>query len=552
MFKKAILYWNTIIHLKLIQIIGQIKQRTPFKRTKVPIDISIEINPLLGRWIKTPRKEKRMINFKEFKFLNEIFKIGRAEDWNSITKKNLWLYNLHYFDDLTSDHSTKNNEVYQNLIDCWITDNPPFYGIGWDPYPTSIRIVNFIKWSIEGNILTKKSVESLALQARYLDKNMELHILGNHLFANAKALIFAGLFLSSNESEKWYQKGIKILNDQLSEQVLDDGGAFELSPMYHSILLEDILDIKNIHNAFNKKMEIDLDKTISQMIFWMKGMCHPDEEISFFNDSCLGVASKSNDLIGYACDLFPEKSGLIRKKLELGLIDFDNSGYSRLSNQDAVLLVDRAEIGARYIPGHAHADTLSFEMSLFKKRLIVNSGISTYEKSELRHNQRSTNSHSTVVIDKSNSSEVWDSFRVGRRADVINRESLFSEEKIIISGAHNGYSNLKGGPIHSREWILSDNKVVLNDYISGQGRHLVEVVFFLHPLINLVAVEENRVEIDLEGNIIGIQFNHLGKLDVEDSFYFPEFGMHKKNKKLIYSFNDILPINSKTQIIWNS
>ena len=55
----------------------------------------------------------------------------------------------------------------------------------------------------------------------------------NHLFANAKALIFAGLFFDDDESEKWLNTGLNILAREMDEQILSDGGHFELSPMYH-------------------------------------------------------------------------------------------------------------------------------------------------------------------------------------------------------------------------------------------------------------------------------------------------------------------------------
>jgi hypothetical protein len=60
-----------------------------------------------------------------------------------------------------------------------------------------------------GNVLSKKCIKSLAIQARWLSKRIEWHILGNHLFSNAKALVFAGLFFSSKESENWLKKGTR-------------------------------------------------------------------------------------------------------------------------------------------------------------------------------------------------------------------------------------------------------------------------------------------------------------------------------------------------------
>ena len=41
-------------------------------------------------------------------------------------------------------------------------------------------------------------------------------------------------------------------------------------------------------------------------------------------------------------------------------------------------LLDVARVGPDYLPGHAHADTLSFELSLYDRRTIVNCGISQY------------------------------------------------------------------------------------------------------------------------------------------------------------------------------
>ena len=77
-----------------------------------------------------------------------------------------------------------------------------------------------------------------------LNKICEYHLLGNHLFENFKALCFAGLYFKSKESGKWFNKGLRGLKEQVKEQILQDGGHFELSPMYHCIILEGMLDLK--------------------------------------------------------------------------------------------------------------------------------------------------------------------------------------------------------------------------------------------------------------------------------------------------------------------
>ena len=70
----------------------------------------------------------------------------------------------------------------------------------------------------------------------------------------------------------------------------------------------------------------------------------------------------------------------------------------RMQSENVVLIADLSEVGASYIPGHAHADTLSFELSLFGKRLFVNSGTSSYSLGPERHRQRSTIAHNTVCV----------------------------------------------------------------------------------------------------------------------------------------------------------
>ena len=70
-----------------------------------------------------------------------------------------------------------------------------------------------------------------------------------------------------------------------------------------------------------------------------------------------------------------------------------------IKKEDIYLIANIGKIVANYQPGHAHAGTFSFELSLFKERFIVNSGISTYENNSIRALERNTLSHSTVCVD---------------------------------------------------------------------------------------------------------------------------------------------------------
>lgn len=148
-------------------------------------------------WIPSALRRQSLIAPTTFSFLNETYDLDTI-GWDHPNVSKLWRYNLHYFYDLQSDKWQSRNAMHKVLIQAWITDNPLGQGTGWEPYPLSLRVINWIKWAISQEQLphTFNSilVDSLAQQARWLLQNLEWHLLGNHLFSNAKALIFLGLF----------------------------------------------------------------------------------------------------------------------------------------------------------------------------------------------------------------------------------------------------------------------------------------------------------------------------------------------------------------------
>ena len=281
---KCIKYYNTIKHLRPIQIIGQIKRFFKVsKNTRINFSKHYGLRPISNKFIVPANRNKKMLHKHTFKFLNEIKNISGVSDWNDYSTDKLWLYNLHYFDDLNSFHSNHRTAWHEDLVDLWIENNTLGEGVGWEPYTISLRTVNWIKWHLKGQFLKQHVLHSILIQIRFLSKNIETHLLGNHLFSNAKALIFAGLFFNHNEADDWYNKGLKILNNELSEQILNDGASFELSTMYHILLLEDLIDLLNIHNTFERPAPKGIKDKINLMFSWLITMTHPDGEISFFN-----------------------------------------------------------------------------------------------------------------------------------------------------------------------------------------------------------------------------------------------------------------------------
>jgi glycosyltransferase involved in cell wall biosynthesis len=233
---KALLYVNTMRYLRPVQIHGRLWRN--LTKPKPGLSPPPEVRPALGARVQPAPKYRSLHGPSRFRFLNEEHDILSPADWNHAGWADLWLYNLHYFDDLNAPGADVRGQWHRSLLARWVSENPPGEGIGWDPYPTSLRIVNWIKWVLAGNELPADCVHSLGVQARWLRKRLEWHILGNHLLANAKALVFAGCFFEGAEADAMRAVGLRILDGQLDEQVMPDGGHFELSPMYHKRTLD--------------------------------------------------------------------------------------------------------------------------------------------------------------------------------------------------------------------------------------------------------------------------------------------------------------------------
>ena len=269
---KLTLFFHTILYLKPIQIVGRIwfkYYRPIIDRSSAPAQRSNN-----GQW--QPPCTYAISQHKPllFTFLNETHAVKSASDWNQPSRPKLWLYNLHYFADLNAEDASSRHHWHCQMIDRWIAENPPVAGNAWEPYPLSLRIVNWVKWGLQGNELKTFWQDSLALQARYLYQRIEWHLLGNHLLANAKALIFAGSYFSGPEAERWLTKAHTILQRQLTEQILADGGHFERSPMYHSLILEDLLDLLNLSRTYPHKPIVSLD-IIQAMRHWLQKLDSP-------------------------------------------------------------------------------------------------------------------------------------------------------------------------------------------------------------------------------------------------------------------------------------
>jgi hypothetical protein len=99
----------------------------------------------------------------------------------------------------------------------------------------------------------------------------------------------------------------------------------------------------------------------------------------------------------------------------------------------------------------------------------------------VRGYERSTAAHSTVQLDGADSTEVWGTFRAGRRARVSGLVAEASRVGMRCEAVHDGFRHLPGRPRHRRRWTLTIGGLLVEDAVTGRGRHEVVVRWQLAP-----------------------------------------------------------------------
>lgn len=492
------LLFRTVRHLKMTQVWHQLKNclvKPTYKLLPFPHN-----NAISSKLYADPIPRSQICREGRFCFLNLTHDF---EGWNYVGNGMLWAYNQNYFDFINQDGFTKQDAC--RWIDKFIADLPT-NKIGLDPYPIALRSINWIKFFCRHpECASQPRLDSLYSQVKLLEKKLEYHLLGNHLLEDAFALFIAAVYF---QDDLLYRKAWRLLKGQLTEQILPDGAHYEQSPMYHCILLDRLLDCLNISlpSPYTTAASDDLKRMAVMMLGHLESIVWEDGTIPLLNDAAYGIAPEPNEIFGYAR----------RLGLEWTALPMTACGYRKMKAGYMEAVVDIGNMASTYQPGHSHADTFNYELRLDGKPYIVDTGISTYNKTERRQQERSTRAHNTVVVDGRDSSEVWGGFRVGRRAKVSDcQEAYGSSGGNVVEACHEGYEKWV-----RRRFSSMDETFVVEDWYDGDAVshiHLAE------------GADERRIQID-------------GALTVETGHwaYSTEYNRFREGKELKIAFKGYL------------
>lgn len=465
MLERVARYYNTLKYLRPVQLGGQLQKGRILRATpplpampSYPVKRPVTLIPALDMDdTYLARFDVKQLMGNEVTLLHETHSLDLSS-WH-VEASPLWRFNLHYFEytiALAAKYHQRNHskyyDKYKELFYSWIAANPVGTGDGWHPYTISMRLPNLlICLDLFGEVFADdkefqtKAFQSIYAQYRSLIKRKETWQLGNHYFENLKTILLGSLMF---DEPRVFDKHLRLLLREVKEEILPDGVHFELSPMYHKIILEDIIRVTYWLRQAEKPQYKELLPVIQKMVNALASIEKGMGKTPLFNDSGDGVAKDCAALLMAANDLF----NITPKYSE----SFPASGYYKLYDGNIALMFDAGEIGPRYMTGHSHCDCLSFELSVENKPLFVNSGTYQYQGDKRKY-FRSTEAHNTLTVGEREQSECWGEHRVARRISNVKAE----KNSQLITGSYQTYL----GDTHTRMISLAEGALTVLDSV---------------------------------------------------------------------------------------
>ncbi|MBN2473998.1 MAG: alginate lyase family protein [Pirellulales bacterium] len=506
-----------------------------------------------------------------FEFLNQPRELPDPVDWRLESwpeAPHLWRFHLHYHDfllDLAAEAVRRGESVWferaWQLVCDWIEhnrlDDGRVLGDAWHPYCISRRLPAWaLLWSASPpkGELARRVIASLGCQARFLEAHLERDVGGNHLLENARALVLVGAFLEGPDADRWLQTGAALLRGQLDEQILPHGEHFERSPMYHALMLDALLDVRDVAAHLRPELAQICGATAERMAGFLTAILHCDGEIPLLGDACFGESPPAKRLVARvgSGDSQAEPRDTVAIRTPAMVPSACRVGdYWTYHHGTDFLLFDAGPVGPDHLPAHAHADLLTFEASIRGKRFFVDGGVFNYQDDAMRRYCRGSAAHNVLVIDDSDQCDMWSRFRMGYRGWPRGFASGETGGFYWARARHDAYRRL--GVFTVGRWMACrpGGPWFCIDWADAAGRHKLTSRLHFHPDVEAGQLGPNEIRLDAHGATYYLRALAPGEVTVKSGWYCPELGQRLRCPVVEWTATASLPLVCGWHLVWN-
>ncbi len=427
----------------------------------------------------------RAILESEFTFAGESV-FGDDSLWSPPDAGDFWMEELHGFSWISDLHMVGSDAARlrtRALVADWIAPHKRWSPVAWRGDVLGTRIAAWLGrydffCASADEVFREKFFASLNRQVKHLARTATREADGARRFFAIKGLIYAGVCLPNGKG--MLAKGVRFLEQEIKCQILADGCHYERSPRLQLVLLRLFIDIRATLIAGKQEVPTTLQSAIDRMAPMLRFFRHGDGGLALFNDS---TESES-----WLVDMVLTRADAKGKPLSTA----PHSGFQRLHLNRSLVILDAGPPTLSASDEHAHAGTLSFEMSVGKERMIVNCGAYTGSNENWRYTCRTSAAHSTLVLEDTNSTEILTNGHLNVDDMTVTSRRDENDGNIWIEASHDGYEHLYG-VVHRRRLYLASGSEDFrgeDSLIRTSPRHDTEpqdrffiLRFHLHPQV---------------------------------------------------------------------
>ena len=339
----------------------------------------------------------------------------------------------------------------------------------WSPIATASRLLALSSALALAAPFLKEHEAALATigshvwrAAEVLKLTVERYLGFNHAATTQSGMVVA--WLVQHETDAAYHEIERVLQ-VFERSTLSDGMWAERSPAYHLYMLVLVTAV----TAMLRKDSSTCDRFVElgeRMRTAAATVLHPDGEIAIFNDAAIADAPAPSSI-----DCLPPDSPACSV--------LPTAGYARLSQAGTVVIMDAGPMGPDAVIGHGHADFLSIEVSVGRKRLIVDPGVASGSSGADRNWTRSAASHNGPTLDGCEPAEFFGAWRVGRRGTArFTDYSTSGSPTPFVRGECTGYSPW-GVTVKRRISLDTTGALVVEDQWEGRPTSGASVAFLI-------------------------------------------------------------------------